>query len=74
VPLQAIQAFQYPVRDELALSQDGAREQFGDLLTILINPTLTDVFRECRDNRYTHVGLDTDRAEGIQRACASTGA
>ena len=59
VLLQAIQAFQYPVRDELALSQDGAREQFGDLLTILINPTLTDVFRECRDNRYTHVHILT---------------
>jgi hypothetical protein len=35
------------------------REQFGELLTILVNPTLTDVFRECRDTRYTHVHIVT---------------
>ena len=59
VLVDAIQPFQYPVRDDATLSQDGAREQFGDLLTILVNPTLTDVFRECRDTRYTHVHIVT---------------
>ncbi len=44
-----------------AVSSDGAREQFGELLTILVNPTLTDVFRECRATRYTHVHLLSPR-------------
>jgi hypothetical protein len=55
----AIQPFRYPMRDDVAKSSDGAREQFGELLTILVNPTLTDVFRECRETRYTHVHILT---------------
>ena len=55
--LGAIRPFQYPGRDDASSSSDGAREQFGELLTILINPTLTDVFRECRETRYTHVHI-----------------
>lgn len=59
VLLEAIQPFRYPGRDDPAISHEGAREQFGDLLTILVNPTLTDVFRECRDTQYTHVHILT---------------
>src|SRR5574338_359925 len=59
VLLEAIQPFQYPGRDDVAPSHEGAREQYGDLLTILVNPTLTEVFRECRDNAYTHVHILT---------------
>ena len=57
--LQAIQSFQYPGRDDLAQSKGRNREQFGEMLTILNNPTLTDVFRECRKNHYTHVHILT---------------
>ncbi len=53
----AIQPFRYPGRDDASSSSDGTREQFGELLTILLNPTLTDVFRECRETRYTHVHI-----------------
>ena len=53
----AIQPFRYPGRDDASSSSDGTREQFGELLTILVNPTLTDVFRECRETRYTHVHI-----------------
>src|SRR5947207_4398295 len=57
--VEAIQPFRYPGRDDPLLSNDGAREQFGDLLTILKNPTLVDVMRECRDASYTHVHMLT---------------
>jgi len=53
----AIQPFRYPGRDDASRSSDGTREQFGELLTILVNPTLTEVFRECRETRYTHVHI-----------------
>ena len=53
----AIQPFMCPGRDDPMQSVDAAREQFGELLTILVNPTLTDIFRECRATRYTHVHL-----------------
>jgi hypothetical protein len=55
VLLQAIQPFQYPTRDDLVCSKDSGRDYCGDLLTILINPTLTQVVRECRESRYTHI-------------------
>lgn len=57
--VEAIQPFVYPGRDDPAKSADGMREQFGELLTILVNPTLTDVLRECRETQYTHVHLLT---------------
>ena len=57
--LDAIQPFAYPGRDEPVRSGDGMREQFGELLTILVNPTLTEVFRECREILYTHVHILT---------------
>jgi len=57
--VEAIRPFRYPERDNAVLSNDGAREQFGDLLTILRNPTLADVMRECRDVAYTHVHILT---------------
>ena len=57
--LEAIRPFVDPGRDDPATSPDGMREQFGDLLTILVNPTLNDVLRECRATRYTHVHLLT---------------
>ena len=34
-----------------------ARKQFGELLTILKNPTLEEVLRECHQNNYTHVHI-----------------
>ena len=57
--LEAIRPFVYPGRDEPTTSRDGMREQFGELLTILVNPTLNDVLRECREMTYTHVHLLT---------------
>ena len=64
--VEAIQPFRYPGRDDPLLSNDGAREQFGDLLTILKNPTLADVMRECRDASYTHVHMLTHGDETSQ--------
>jgi beta-lactamase superfamily II metal-dependent hydrolase len=57
--LAATRPFAYPGRDDPTTSRDGMREQFGELLTILVNPTLNDVLRECREARYTHVHLLT---------------
>ena len=57
--LEAIRPFVFPNRDEPTPSGDGMREQFGELLTILVNPTLNDVLRECRETTYTHVHLLT---------------
>jgi beta-lactamase superfamily II metal-dependent hydrolase len=57
--IEAIEPFQYPGRDDRVARSDNRREQFGDLLTILINPTLTEVFRECRNTAYTHVHILT---------------
>ena len=47
--LEAIRPFQQHGRDDQPGPDAHGREQYGDLLTILINPTLTQVFRECRD-------------------------
>ncbi|MEO8751895.1 MAG: CHAT domain-containing protein [Casimicrobiaceae bacterium] len=52
--LDAIKPFRYPGESE---SQDATREQFGDLLTILKNPTLADVLGECHETIYTHVHI-----------------
>ena len=57
--LEAIGPFAQPGRDDAVKSADGSREQFGELLTVLVNPTLNDVFRECREARYTHVHILT---------------
>jgi len=57
VLVDAIQRFRYPDRD--AKKSAPGREQFGDLLTILADPTLADVLRECRTNRYTHIHILT---------------
>jgi beta-lactamase superfamily II metal-dependent hydrolase len=54
----AIQPFQYPEEDDCVERADGG-EQFGKLLTILKNPTLTEVLRECRKTPYTHVHILT---------------
>jgi len=59
VLVAAIKPFQYPGDDDLAISNEGRREQFGKLLTILKNPTLSEVFGECRDTEYTHVHILT---------------
>ena len=59
VLLEAIAPFKYPGSDDLVASHDPEREQFGDVLTILINPTLTDVLQECRRCNYTHVHILT---------------
>lgn len=55
--LEAIKPFRYPETDDPKESRGGAREQFGELLTILKNPTLDEVLQECRANRYTHVHI-----------------
>lgn len=55
--LDAIQPFQYPGTDDAA--RDGRREQFGGLLTILVDPTLADLEAECEAHAYTHVHVLT---------------
>jgi beta-lactamase superfamily II metal-dependent hydrolase len=55
---QAIERFRYPERDDRTIDADGA-ERFGELLTVLINPTLAALQRECEAHRYTHVHLLT---------------
>ncbi len=57
--VEAIRRFQYPGRDDETSSTDGRRAQFGDLLTILINPTLVELQRECEQAPYTHVHVLT---------------
>jgi hypothetical protein len=60
--LDAIAPFRYWDRkpeDDVTVSANGSREQFRDLLTILINPTLSDVLRESRAAHYTHVHVLT---------------
>lgn len=57
--LSAIEAFQYPGRDDRPVHEKAPRQQFGDLLTILLDPTLTEVFEECRKAEYTHVHILT---------------
>jgi beta-lactamase superfamily II metal-dependent hydrolase len=51
--VKAVERFKYPEIDE-EISEPG-RTQIGDLLTILIDPTLAEVLEECRKARYTHV-------------------
>jgi beta-lactamase superfamily II metal-dependent hydrolase len=53
--LDAIRPFQYPVRDDLRETPE--RSTAGELLTILVNPTLNDVLHECRRQRYTHLHI-----------------
>jgi hypothetical protein len=48
--MAVIEPFQYPDRDEGVTTRQG-REQFGDLLTILVNPSLANLQRECSDTR-----------------------
>ena len=57
--LAAIEPFQYPGDDDLVESAEGRREQFGKLLTILKNPTLSEVLHECQNTAYTHVHILT---------------
>lgn len=54
VLVEAIKQFLYPEDDDQKID-DEDRMRFGDLLTILIYPTLDEVMAECRKNRYTHV-------------------
>jgi beta-lactamase superfamily II metal-dependent hydrolase len=56
--MAVIEPFQYPDRDEGVTTRQG-REQFGDLLTILVNPSLANLQRECSDTAYTHVHVLT---------------
>jgi beta-lactamase superfamily II metal-dependent hydrolase len=55
----ATDPFRYPNRDERAVSAEGNREQVGDLLTILVNPTLAELQHECSHTAYTHVHILT---------------
>ncbi len=55
--LNALQPFRMPGRDEPVMSDDGRREQFGQLLTILKDARFEDVVAECAAHRYTHVHL-----------------
>lgn len=57
--VQAVRRFQYPDHDDAKQSEDGRRETFGDLLTILVNPTLVELQQECEANTYTHVHVLT---------------
>lgn len=57
--LKAIRPFQYPERDDRDQPAANPRQQFGDLLTILVNPTLAEILRECGSNPYTHIHILT---------------
>jgi beta-lactamase superfamily II metal-dependent hydrolase len=59
VLMEAIQRFRYPKTDVDVKSRDGRREQVGDLLTILIDPTLIELQRECESTSYTHIHVLT---------------
>jgi beta-lactamase superfamily II metal-dependent hydrolase len=60
--LEATAPFRYPLTDDVRLSEDGRREQFGDWLTILKDATFDDVVTECSRVRYTHVHILTHGA------------
>ena len=55
----AVEPFLYPGRDRREVSADGRRVQYGSLLTILEQPTLVELRRECEANEYTHIHLLT---------------
>jgi hypothetical protein len=57
--VRAIAPFQYPTRDDATLSQDGRVERVGDLLTILVRPTLVELQQECESAAYTHIHILT---------------
>ncbi len=63
--LSAVKPFRSPPpdgQDERARDDEiatAARQTFGDLLTVLVNPTLTELLIECGSVRYTHVHLLT---------------
>ncbi len=63
VLVNAIERFRYPTVGYQPPSPDIPRQQVGELLTILVNPTLTEVFLECRATPYTHVHILTHGAE-----------
>lgn len=52
--LEAIEPFLYPKRDRRRETRAG-RVQYGELLTMLENPTLGEIQDECRQYKYTHV-------------------
>lgn len=57
VLLKAIERFHYP--DRADQKSEPRRDQFGDVLTILVDPTLGEVFQECKHNLYTHIHVLT---------------
>lgn len=57
--ISAIERFKYPQRDDAKVTDKGRREQFGDLLTILVDPTLLELQRECESADYTHIHVLT---------------
>ena len=57
VLLKAIERFQYP--DRADQKSEPRRDQFGDVLTILVNPTLKEIFQECQHTLYTHIHVLT---------------
>ncbi len=63
--LESIDPFMYPNEGGLGpvLSEDGRREQFGDLLTILKQATYAEVEEECDASEYTHVHILAHGAE-----------
>jgi CHAT domain len=71
--LDAIAPFQYPKKDAHIGSFGDRREQFENLLTILLDPTLDDIRREWRDggdSPYTHIhvlahGIPEGREYGL---------
>lgn len=69
---EAVEPFRYPTKpsatigaakaakvdDHDAPPLDGI-ERFGDLLTIMVSPTLVELQRECENERYTHIHVLT---------------
>jgi beta-lactamase superfamily II metal-dependent hydrolase len=71
--LDAIEPFRYPRRDDPVISEDGRREQFGELLTILKDASFKDVVEECGRINYTHIhvlahGCEDQNAEDVSYA------
>ncbi|MEO8070771.1 MAG: CHAT domain-containing protein, partial [Acidobacteriota bacterium] len=57
--MQAIEPFRYSREDDFLGGETDPRQQFGDLLTILVNPTLSVLQGECHAAPYTHIHVLT---------------
>ena len=57
--VSAISPFRYPTRDDPAEPDGAPVQRFGKLLTVMVNPTLVELQRECEAQAYTHIHVLT---------------